>query len=298
MASRKDKSMNVYEIITDRILEKIEEAKKSNKPFRWVKPWSGGAPFAVSYTSGKAYRGVNRMILEPGEYITFKALQDYRKTQPEDAEIYVKQGCHKNPIFYYGTYEKTDGDGVPVLNEYGEQEKGHYLRFYQSFNIEDIHGIHSHFPAVKTVKTSTKATKLLDKYIDAYVQAEGLTLDIVIDGANCFYDASRLLVRVPAKEGFRSTYEYYSSVLHELIHSTSKGLNRRVGKQFGSDMYSREELVAQIGSQMLLAQFQIADDNDDLANDIAYIDGWASKLKESKQEIAKAAAQAVVPHIK
>ena len=292
MASGKDRYMNVYEIITNRILEKIEIAKNSNKPFRWVKPWSGGAPFAVSYTTGLPYRGVNRMILEPGEYITFKALQDYRKTQPEDAQIFVKQGSHKNPVFYYGTYEKTDGDGVPVLNEYGEQEKGHYLRFYQSFNIEDIHGVHSHFPAVKSVKTSTKATKLLDKYIDAYVQAEGLTLDIVDDGANCFYDASRMLVRVPAKEGFKSIYEYYSSVLHELIHSTSKGLNRRVGKQFGSDMYSREELVAQIGSQMLLAHFQIADDNDDSVNDIAYIDGWASKLRESKQEIAKAAAQA------
>ncbi len=284
--------MNVYEIITKRIVDRIDEAKESGKPFYWVKPWSGGAPFAVNYTTGKAYRGINRMILEAGEYITFNALQDYRKTQPEDASIYVKQGSHKMPVFYYSTFDKKDDAGNPVLNEYGEQEKGSFLRFYQVFHIEDIGGIHSHFPAVKMAKTSTKQTKLLDKYIDAYSKAEHLAIDIVEDGANCFYDASNNMVRVPNKAGFTSTYTYYSSVLHELMHSTAKGVERYIGKSFGSDPYSREELVAQIGSQMLLAHFQIAYDEKELNNDVAYIDGWASKLQESKQEIAKAAAQA------
>ena len=102
------------------------------------------------------------------------------------------------------------------------------------------------------------------------------------------------MVRIPAKDGFKSTYFYYSTVLHELVHSTSKGLSRFLGKEFGNDAYMREELIAQIGSQMLLAHFRIlCDENpEDLDNDIAYIDGWASRLKEKSMEITKAAAQA------
>lgn len=285
-------NLNVYEIITEKIIERINEAKSSGKPFHWVKPWSGGAPYPVSYTTQQAYRGINRLLLPAGEYITFNALQDYRKTQPEDETIFVKRGSHKLPIFYYGKYDKKDENGNPILDEYGNQEKGSFLRFYQVFNIEDIKGIHSHFPAVKTAKTSSKQTKLLDKYIAAYVEANTLQLDLVEDGANCFYSAGDNMIRVPSKEGFSSTYSYYSSVLHEIIHSTAKGVGRSVGKKFGSDAYSREELVAQIGSQMLLSHFQIAYDDKEFENDVAYIDGWASKLKDNVTEIAKASIQA------
>ena len=284
--------MNVYEIITEKILERINEAKASEKPFHWVRPFTGGAPYPVSYTTQKAYRGINRLLLPAGEYITFNALQDYRKTQPEDATIFVKRGSHKQPIFYYGKYDKKDESGNPVLDEYGNQEQGSYIRFYSVFCIEDIRGIHSHYPAVKTAKTSSKQTKLLDKYIAAYIEATSLQLDIVEDGANCFYSAADNMIRVPAKEGFSSTYAYYSAVLHEIIHSTAKGVGRSLGKSFGSDAYSREELVAQIGSQMLLSHFQIAYDDKEFENDVAYIDGWASKLKDNVTEIAKASAQA------
>lgn len=285
--------MNVYEIITEKIIERINEAKTSGKPFHWVKPWSGsGAPCPISYTTQQAYRGINRLLLPAGEYITFNALQDYRKTQPEDAVIFVKRGSHKLPIFYYGKYDKKDENGNPILDEYGKQEQGSFLRFYQVFNIEDIKGIHSHFPAVKTAKTSSKQTKLLDKYIAAYIEATSLQLDIVEDGANCFYSAADNMIRVPSKEGFSSTYAYYSAVLHEIIHSTAKGVGRSVGKNFGSDAYSREELVAQVGSQMLLSHFQIAYDDKEFENDVAYIDGWTSILKSNVSEISKASAQA------
>ena len=165
-------SLNVYEIITEKIIERINEAKSSGKPFYWIRPWyGGGAPSPVSYTTQQAYRGINRLLLPAGEYITFNALQDYRKTQPEDETIFVKRGSHKLPIFYYGKYDKKDENGNPILDEYGNQEKGSFFRFYQVFNIEDIKGIHSHFPAVKIAKTSSKQTKLLDKYIAAYIEA-------------------------------------------------------------------------------------------------------------------------------
>lgn len=86
--------MSVHDIITDRVVARIEEAIKTGKRFRWCKPFTGGVKQAISYMSGLPYRGVNRLLLEPGCYITYKNLMDYKKTQPETANIYVKSGSH------------------------------------------------------------------------------------------------------------------------------------------------------------------------------------------------------------
>ena len=54
---------------------------------------------------------------------------------------------------------------------------------------------------------------------------------------------------------FKETAEYYSTVFHELIHSTghAKRLNRIAGTAFfGSEAYSKEELVAEIGASALV----------------------------------------------
>lgn len=60
-----------------------------------------------------------------------------------------------------------------------------------------------------------------------------------------------------------------------------------------SDLYSKEELVAQIGSQFLLNQFGIIPkDEAEIDNDIAYIKGWAEHLEDNRTEIVKASYQA------
>ena len=132
-----------------------------------------------------------------------------------------------------------------------------------------------------------------DTFIYAYAKRENLTLDIVRDGAECFYMPSEHLVRVPEKEGFATAYDFYSSIFHELIHSTSKGLNRDTGKSFGSTAYCKEELVAQIGSAMLLNIFEIIPESNKIKdNNIAYIKGWAEHLKNNKSEIVRASCLA------
>ena len=87
-------NVSVHDIITDRVVARIEEAIKTGERFRWCKPFTGGVKQAISYMSGLPYRGVNRLLLEPGCYITYKNLMDYKKTQPETANIYVKSGSH------------------------------------------------------------------------------------------------------------------------------------------------------------------------------------------------------------
>lgn len=290
---------NIYEIITNKILDRIEEAESENRRFYFVKPWTGGCPYAESYTTRKMYHGINQVLLNGGEYISYKALMDYKKTLPEDEaeKVKIKKGCHKEQVFYYGSTDKCDKDGKPIqtVKEDGtaENEKTFFVRYYGVYNIEDIAGVQSRYPAKHYEHTPTVNTKRLEQYIEAYARAEGLTIDYVKDGGRCFYRPDVHMVRVPNKDEFKYTYGLYSSIMHEIIHSTSLGLARNVGTKFGSEKYCKEELVAEIGSQMAMNLFGIVPEKaEEFDNDVAYIKGWSDYLKDNKKQILIASGKA------
>lgn len=68
----------------------MKEAEEQGKTFRWVKPFALGAPDkAYSYNTMEAYRGINRILLDKNEYLTFnmvKALNE-KKDAPQYGEI-------------------------------------------------------------------------------------------------------------------------------------------------------------------------------------------------------------------
>lgn len=285
--------MNVYDVVTTRILERIIDAKNNGKKLHWVKPWTGGPTLPMRYGTGKAYQGINLLLLEPGnEYITFHAIQEMNESRDEDNKLYIKKNSHTSPVVFYNKKAVKDENGEPVLDEFGNPAEKWYAKYYRVFNREDIKNLPSHYPAEKIKHSTSEAMKLLDKYIADYIKATGIELELVEDGTNCFFDADANRIRMPMKEGFKSAYAYYSSALHEIIHSTAIKMNRNIRNNFGSSNYSREELIAQIGSQMLLNQFRIVCDDNEEENDIAYIDGWLSHLKEHSKELAIAASHA------
>jgi antirestriction protein ArdC len=92
---------------------------------------------------------------------------------------------------------------------------------------------------------------------------------------------------------FRQVEEYYATTFHELTHSTGHASRlKRNGitsatAHFGSEEYSQEELVAEIGASMLTGLAGFVDVTFD--NSAAYIQSWLRKLKTL---IVKAASQA------
>lgn len=290
---------NIYEIITEKILNRIEQAEKEKVHFYWIKPWTGGCKWSESFGTRKPYAGINQMILDNGEYLTYNMICDYKKTLPEEQaeKVKIKKGSHKQPVFYYGCKDKTDADGNVVKKTLPdgteETEKTFFVRYFSAYHIEDIEGVESRYPAQHFDHTPDENAKRLDEYIRAYVRAEGITMEYVKNGSRCFYRPSDHFVRVPEAEGFKSLYQFYSSSMHELIHSSSKGLKRELGKGFGTTQYCKEELVAQVGASMALNIFGIVPDNlDDFDNDIAYIKNWSDYLKNNKREILIASSQA------
>ncbi len=85
---------------------------------------------------------------------------------------------------------------------------------------------------------------------------------------------------------FKGVSEYYSTLFHELCHSTGAETRlKRAGilehNGFGSDSYSKEELVAELGAMLCLEDSE----NSEKArnNSLAYLKSWMSKLKKTKR---------------
>lgn len=106
---------------------------------------------------------------------------------------------------------------------------------------------------------------------------------------------SRDSVGMPARGLFHSSEEFYSTLFHELTHST--GHTSRVGREgieqlnkFGSESYSREELIAEMGAVMLCGVTGIAPAT--LENSAAYLKTWIARLKSDSKLIVQAASAA------
>ena len=60
---------------------------------------------------------------------------------------------------------------------------------------------------------------------------------------------------------------------------------------FGSEIYSKEELIAEIGSAALMAMFGIETEKS-FENSVAYLQGWLRALRDDRRMIVIAAGQA------
>jgi len=100
-------------------------------------------------------------------------------------------------------------------------------------------------------------------------------------------------VHMPARCRFVDAPHYYSTMFHELVHSTGHEtrLNRTFGDHFGDELYSKEELVAEMGAAFLCAIAGIANERTD-RNTTAYIQNWIAKLEANNRLIVHAAATA------
>ena len=110
-----------------------------------------------------------------------------------------------------------------------------------------------------------------------------------------WYRPSNDTVGMPARGLFSSAEEYYSTLFHELTHST--GHASRIGREgieilntFGSESYSKEELVAEMGAAMLCGVTGIAPAT--IENSAAYLKTWIERLKSDSRLLVSAASAA------
>lgn len=287
----------IYKIITNKMVERIEDAIKNKKEFKWVKPWKGYPTgnylnYLKEGDKMKEYRGINRNLLDGGLYLTMKQIDELAKK--DNAKYHVRKGSHAETVYFYkqNVVDKKDENGNVMLDEDGNPMKTKYflMRFYNVFNVADIEGLEVNIGEVEKVD-ETKLTKKADKLIKDFCKRTGLKFTVKKGSDRAYYSPMNHEVTVPDKSQFKDVNEYYSTVFHELTHSTAKECGRKLGGKFGSEKYSFEELVAELGSAFIMQAlgFETTKTED---NSTAYLKGWLKVLKSDVGFIVKASNQA------
>ena len=265
--------MDIYTAVTDRIIAQMEQGI-----IPWKKPWIANAK-AISHTTGKAYSLLNQMLLgRPGEYITFK--------QCQEAGGHIRKGEKASMVVFWKWIELED-------EETGEKKEVPFLRYYNVFHIDQCEGITAKHSTATAFPDGAEVLEAAQEIIYDYLSREGVKLSHM-EGDKAFYRPSTDEVVLPIRKQFVSTAEYYSTVFHELTHSTGhpSRLNRLSKPTFfGTEDYSKEELVAEIGASALVNHVGL-ETTSSLRNNTAYIQNWLSVLKNDKRFIVSAAGKA------
>ena len=272
---------NVYQIVTDRIIEQM-----SKGVIPWQKPWHGAVDGAVSYETGRPYSFLNQCLLgKPGEWLTFNQIKKLGGK--------IKKGAKSGMVTFVKTYVKK-GKGEVIEGEDAKDEMGFVLRYYNVFHIDDCEGIPTKIKKERE-QSDLKPIELADKVANEYVERED-TLKMEVKLSNsAYYSPATDTVVVPQLDQYEVAEEFYSTLFHELVHSTGvskrcdRGLNKVSSKH--SDEYSREELVAEMGSAMLCNQLGI-DNEKAFKNSVAYLQSWLNALKNDNRMIVWAASKA------
>ncbi len=267
--------VNVYEMVTQRIIEQLDAGI-----IPWLKPWTGTAG-AWSRSTGKAYSLLNQWLMPQGEYATFNQIKK------EGGK--VTKGSKGYPVVFFKpmVIEETD----PNTGEM-KQKTVPLLRYYTVFNIAEQTNLE-----VKHGNGATGAdlepVEALEAIKDDYLTRSGVKFSNA-KGNRAFYRPSEDSVTVPLLEQFNDIGEYYSTVFHELAHSTGHAsrLNRiKSTAFFGNEEYGKEELVAEITSAAVLNEAGM-ETAKTIKNSTAYIQNWRNAINGDNRLVVHASSKA------
>ena len=280
-------AFDIYGEITDRIIRELESGI-----IPWEKPWTGTRDGAISHSTGRPYSLLNQMLLgKPGEYLTYK--------QCTDEGGQVRKGCKAKMVVFWKFIQrdKVGSDGKPVRDSNGMpvSENIPYLRYYNVFHIDDCDGIEPKYTKEQPLKDIQPVDKA-QEVLDGYITREGIKLQHV-KGDRAFYRPSTDEINLPLMGQFDTAEGYYETAFHECVHSTghpTRLARIEIGASdaaFGSEKYSKEELVAEIGSCAIMHELEM-ETVKTFRNNAAYIQNWLQVLKNDKRMIVSAAGKA------
>lgn len=269
---------SVYEMVTNRIINQLEQGI-----IPWQKPWTGVRSGAYNRISKKSYSLINQMMLKhDGEYATFK--------QWESLGGHVRKGEKSEIVVFWKItpVEETKEDGTKEIKQIP------LLRYYNVFHISQVEGVE---PLTDEELNQIEPIEKAENVLHDYWTRENIRVEHKA-GDKAYYSPNYDMICLPLFEQFTESNEYYSTAFHESVHSTMKEsrCNRaedRKGKlvAFGSDDYSKEELVAEIGSANLLNILGV-ETTKSFRNSAAYIQNWLSVLKNDVKFIVSASSKA------
>lgn len=260
-----------YQVITDRILGLLEQGTVP-----WQCPWDRDQGAPRNLFSQRPYHGINVWMLTSMRY---EAPYWATFNQVKAAGGSVKKGEKACPVVFWKVYEHE-----------ATEEKRFVLRYYNIFNAAQCEGIAVPTPPDVT-REPWEPLEQCTALVAGYPQAPA-----IVHGRNqACYSKVQDVVFMPDASSFPVREQYYSTLFHELGHST--GHTSRLDRKtlvdlapFGSQTYSKEELVAEMTAAYLCGVCGIA--NTTVDQSAAYIKSWMKVLRDDPKMLVQAAGQA------
>lgn len=316
--SEKGTGKSVADIIIERILKDVDE--KGTMP--WQRPYEIYNSF--NYFTKESYRGINRLLLPFGEYITRNQINEYNRTHKEDFRF--QKGIQWYPVVFFKKEKKdVTAETVQELLESGEVEKWdnssskgvEYLFRYEGWvyckegtNYYKKRNILRYTPVADRHFFANSKGELLpsrielgeveivqskpNEVLDNYIEKSGIEVQYSADIPCYFPQLDILRLNKYAK----TPEAYYATSFHECAHSTGhpSRLNRESLISNTKEMYAVDECIAEITACLLCAETGISTFETSgtygYANNLAYINGWKRRIKDWGKEFIYIVSQA------
>jgi len=284
----KKEKFSPFMLVRDRIEQELRDySEGKTKLLPWQKPWGlGSADVALRGSTGKPYGFVNQMMLDrPGEWYTLNQIQKRNAR--------IKKGAKAGYIVEQWWKEDEKAEADPKT---GKKPMYPVTRYFRVFHVDDIDGIE---PRKKKEHPVPDVTLTPDEKAegvkDGYIITSGVKLKIR-ESNSAYYRPSTDEIVVPELKQYKSISEYYSTMFHEMAHSTGhvSRLNRIKTTSFANHEYSKEELVAEICAAALVNHCGL-ETTHSFKNSVAYVENWINALHKDMRmafDAARAAEKA------
>lgn len=261
--------------IVEKVLANMIEAEKNGVSYK--RGWFVSNELPLNARTGKHYSGMNILSclssnFEDPRFLTSKDVSDLYKES--NGAIKIRKGEKATKISFTSTTTKV------VENKDGDEEEkeSRFTKYYSVFNLAQLEGgeeLEKLFPRnEKRVMNEIDENQFITDLAEA-LKGTGLKIEHRASG-NARYIPSLDIIEMPEPHRFRTSSDYYRTLLHEMGHSMGhkSRCDREQTGAFGSKEYAYEELCAELSSKFLGMETGVPYDSRTLDNHDSYLNSW------------------------
>lgn len=294
---KNDKAEIVKQQLAERFIHCLDDKKEE-----WSKNWKIGNG-ACNGISNRKYAGLNRFLLTfYSQEEKYEGNRFYTFNQIKEKGYHLENAKGKGipiiyPMFNYfkdGAADYSDRKlvGVSKKSEMirsGEATESNFKWAYAS--VKDVFSEDLVKEIEKDPQQHIYSNDEKFEFLKGFMKETGVELYQSKINVRCYYDINKHRIVLPPDNHFFNKEALLSTLAHEIAHSTSKGLEREVTGEFGSEEYAKEELRAEIASAYICAELGI-DTSMNENNNVAYIQSWSTAIKDNYKYLEDAVKDA------
>ena len=269
---------DLYAEVSARIVAELEAGAAP-----WLKPWAAtpGANTPCNAVTNRPYSGCNIVLLWMAQAAGYRTPRFLTFKQALEVGGHVRKGERGTKVYFVKKLQVRDKDAhddtatriVPLLRQ------------YTVFNVDQCQNIPERIVAPGAVKPRNPDER--SAAIDEFLKCTGARIR---EGFEAYYLPGADFISLPRFEAFNSAAHFYSTAFHELAHwcGHKSRLARDLRHRFGEKAYAAEELVAELCSAFLCAEFSIDGD----LRHAGYIENWIGLLKADTRAFFTACSKA------